>query len=758
MRNRDFTHLHLHTDKGSLLDGVGQVKQYVVKAKKMKFKHLGISDHGSIDAVVDFENECRTNDISPVIGSEFYVSCDDDWKGRRKHMCLFVKNETGWNNLTKMLSYASLDTFYRKPIVELGTIYDNCEGLIITTACVGSWLYLDSGMDFFEEVRKKIGDDLYLEIMPHSHQLQYDVNKFCLDLSKKFDVNMITTADVHYVNKEDVILQDVLLAVNGKRTWSDPKRFSLDFRDLYLMSTKEMLSMYKNQDIISIEDAEQSMRNTMLIAKKCEDFTIPKQEISLPVVKKYEKLTVAENIKKICKKNFKEKFGKSLKRNKIYKDRFEEELRVITSKKFENYFMIAWDFLNKCREVGIEIGPGRGSVSGSLLCYLLKITKVDPLKHKLLFERFLNEDRGDWPDIDMDIEKARIEDSKKILEETYGKYNVAGVTNYVAMKGKGALRDVSRVFEVPLELVNMVSKEMGDEFTLEQALEETESGRHFKRHYSKVSNIALRLEGTIRSASQHAAAVIISKTDLRESGQCALVRRNKKILVNWEMKNSEEMGLMKLDVLSLSNLSITRETKELVKNAHGITLKDDVLLGLKDKAVYEDISIGKTSGIFQFNTYSMTALSKELKVDSFELMSAAQALVRPGPADSGITAEFIKRRHGKSWEPMHPIYEKITKETFSQIIYQEQIMRMFTEMADCPSLLLIKSERLLVKKEMLVNLSSTNKCSLMVAKRWEHWMRKELMNSGWCLKRMPTILSTRVIVLAILTFLMRLPI
>jgi len=1142
MKNSSFCHLHLHTDF-SILDGLGKASEYAERAKEMKFKYLAITDHGAIDNTINFQNECLKRDIIGIIGCELYLTSYDDFKGKSGHCCVFVKNEIGWRNLCQILSIANLDHFYRKPRIDFNILYDLCEGLVCTTACAGSWLKLKDGIPFFHKLHKKIGGDLYLEIMPHHLDVQDEVNAICLDLHKKTSVKLISTVDAHYVRKEDHLTHDVLLCIQTKTTMDNPNRFRFDFEGSYLQSCDEILENYATRGIIDEKTVKRSLFNTLEIAEKCKDFRIPKHEITLPDYRPFPDLSPKQNLKKLYLDMAEERLGFSLSENKEYRDRAKMEYEVITEKNFETYFLVLYDIVNFCKQNQILTGIGRGSVGGSLLAFILGITEIDPIKYDLIFERFLNRQRNDYPDIDLDVPRHRREEVRQYLVKKYGENCIAGVSTFAYLKGRSVIKDVSRVFGVDLKEVDLFAKSMEQkgEDIVKNAVENSEEGKLFAKKYPKVVDIAQKLEGTVRgcltgdcyvltsnglkklkdilvgdsvvshtgqykrvsntimyknkdekllcvrakfgdasspikmtkdhkvlavkrkmtesyyrwingdlkrrptliyenfknddlewiradelvigdvvftpwiknreiedilnidlskyfdkydsdyvfyntlkknyiseaslmekyaiskrawentkngisrtinkvkveealkneginfekwrllknnnykefkvkkflsfdndfcemvgrwigdghlsfksevnktyrwgltfniteidelkkyiayfdrigiqtsikdrsknnamglniycqgfcrlfadifsdyhqtsttkyipdifkrlpedkikslisglieadgyvsikrssetigtnsmrlkndireclhilkipsnctyckpkeklfngklclckenfsirfsgitidknkirekfpdrnegfysqifeiyetepesvfditvdgdnsyvtsnytvhNSSQHASAVIISKNDLYKSGQCTLRKKDHHTIINWDMNNCEKNGLIKFDLLGLTQLSVIGETIKLVKEIDSVELKITDFLNPDDQEVFSLLSGGDTSGVFQLNTWTMTNYIKKLVINKFDDMIAAVALVRPGASDSGVADEYLLRKHGKTWEPKHPIYEDITKDTYGLIPYQEQIMFMFTRMA-----------------------------------------------------------------------------
>jgi DNA polymerase III subunit alpha len=416
--------LHTHTSMGSLLDGMGLTEDYCRHASEIDMPYLGISDHGTADNFVNFQKSCKKWNIIPIFGVEFYVVPDIAIKAKgeqRNHVLAFAKNETGFQNILKMISISNIDGFFFRPRVSPEILLQHSEGLIITTGCSASPLTRGYGVELFENLIDKNPGDVYLEIMPHTHKEQYDVNQICLDFSKKYDVKMIATNDSHYVRKEDAKAHEVMLAVGTAKKWNDPARWKFNGSDFYLRSRRDMIQAFVNQNQFEREVFADAMANTMEIAIKCSDLQWIKQcEVSLPKVSTVSVDDDFQALEGLCRSAF---IKMGFDNNKIYRERLDEELSLIKEKKFERYFLLVWDLINWCRNENIMVGPGRGSSSGSLVCYLLGITQIDPIKHGLLFFRFLAPDRClvGGTKILTDAGEKKIEDLK-VGDKIYNKH------------------------------------------------------------------------------------------------------------------------------------------------------------------------------------------------------------------------------------------------------------------------------------------------------------------------------------------------
>jgi DNA polymerase-3 subunit alpha len=709
MRNENFCHLHVHSEF-SQLDGMGTAKEYAAEAKHKKFKYLALTDHGNQDGLIQFQKECIENDIKPILGCEMYIVENLDKNKLRGHICVWVKNAEGYRNLCKMLTFANTDGFYYKPRVTYDYFLENCKGLCVSTACMISFArVLPNGMDFFNLLHKKLGEDFYCEVMPHdiSHQVRW--NKKIIRVAEKKRIKVIATNDCHYVKRWHWKAQEVLLAIQRKTTMDDPNRFKFSINGLHLRSAREMEKAFK---INGHSFQSRFLSNTLEIAEKCSRFTIPKKDIALPRVPGVPinpskakaflwDLCNDGYIKKCSPTRAPEGYVQNIAHDREYYERLKEEYDLIIKKKFERYIFMVWEVINWCKANNILVGPGRGSAGGSLMLYLLGITAVDPIKHKLLFSRFINEDRIDYPDIDIDFEDRKRRLVRMHLETVYGTDKVAGVSSFNRMKAKAVMKDVGRAFKIPWQETEVFTKliEDNDDHTgIQDAIEAYPECRDYAEKYPKVVKFAKQLEGQVRGYGQHAAALVISKEEIGTSGRCNLRLQEELSIVNWEKDDTEYVGLMKLDALSLKLLSILSETKKLIKQNHNVDIDFEHDIDMNDKSVFNQINDGKNVGVFQFGTYAMSALIEEMGIQNFGHMSDAVALVRPGPANSGMTEQYIKRKHGESWDPMHEIYENITKDTYGVIAYQEQVMQVISEIAGLPYSTADKIRKIIGKK------------------------------------------------------------
>ena len=676
-------HLHLHS-QSSYLDGFGSAKNYTKRAAELGFEYLAVTDHGNIDAAIDWQEECEKEKIKPIIGSELYVVSDMQKKDKnenRGHLTALVYNINGWRTLCRWLTKANQEGFYHRPRCDYELILNSdLDGLIFGTACAGSVIMKPGGDRFIHDLADKAGlDNVFIEIMPHDIKAQHILHE---KIKKDYrDWPLIATNDAHYILEEDWEVQEVLLAIQRNVKWNDKNRWRFGFTGLHLRTADEMILAFRKQNDFDRKTTREALERTVDIAQRCADFKIEKQEICLPELPyKISERTEFDELKKSCTIAMRE-FGYHKKTE--YQKRLEEELDLIKRKNFSRYFLLVQDFITACKSKGWAIGPGRGSVGGSLIAHLLKITdkELDPIKYNLPFSRFLSENRVDWPDIDIDVEKRFRQQAVDMLFETYGENHVAYISTESRLRSRGVIRDLGRIFEIPTAEVSSIAnaifeKDHEESSAIEEAIEKNSDAAAFAKKYPKIIKLALKLEGQYRGTGKHAAGIVVEGTDLTSGQKCVL---KKDYVVNWNMKSCEKQGLMKLDVLGLATLSVIEEAIALIKekdpqfDIHNIPKNDREALKLIDE--------GNTVGIFQVSARPLTELCIQMKIEDFEHINAAIALIRPGPSESGMTDEYVRRQHGEQWEKEHPIYEEITKDTYGKLVYQEQVILVLSRMA-----------------------------------------------------------------------------
>lgn len=678
----NFTHLHCHGSY-SLLDGLGTPEKMAQAAKDLGFQALGITDHGNIDCFVKWQKACLDIGINPIFGCEMYIDenrFETGREARRYHVCFFVKNQIGFENLQKLLTIANLEGFAKKPRIDPDSVLKNCDGLIMSTACLASFVQTVWGKKFLKQFARQNPGDIYYEIMPIDVDRQVDFNLEIIQLAQKMDGKIIATNDVHYIKKEDEELQEVLLCINSADKISNPNRFKFECKTHYMCTAKEMLGMFRrNHPDIDMRLVKQAMNNTQEIVDKCKDFRLMKYPVVLPLIPQCSEGQEEEFLSNLISTGLRKKVkqGKiDKKRLPEYRSRIDEEFALLKDKKFVRYFLVVWEFIEWCRKNDIAVGPGRGSAGGSIIAYLIDIVQVDPLKYDLLFARFISPSRNDLPDIDCDFQDTERHRVREHVQELYGVNNVAGISTFVSIKGKGSFRDVCRVFDIPNKEVNEVSKLLDDEddLTLDSFNNsEFEEVREFAKEHPDVVDFTCRLQHVVRGYGQHAAGVCISDTDLRDGTKCNLVKRRGEVVCNWDKDDAEYMGLVKIDFLGLSALSRIHECLTLIEETTGDRIiPEDIPLDNSD--VYAMIDSGDTAGIFQLGTYGICKLCKDLGIEEFKDLYNVTALYRPGPLGSGITEEFVARKNGKEYQHICPQMADITKDTYGCIVYQEQVM------------------------------------------------------------------------------------
>jgi DNA polymerase-3 subunit alpha len=714
----DFVHLHLHTQY-SLLDGAIKIKDLASKAKEFGYSAVAITDHGNLFGILDFYKSMKEQGIKPLLGMEAYFTTGSrfDRKGKgsednitdryNHHLILIAKNDVGLKNLYKLSSLAFKEGFYYKPRIDYELLSKYSEGLIAITACLkGVPTYYASigdvqkAEDWVKKFKDIFGEDLYLELQVNSLPEQEVANRNLIEIGKKLGVKLVATADAHYLLPEDRIAHQVLMAVQMKKTLNELQRSEFKCANEYLhfASPQEMWERFKGK----FDGWEKALLNTLEVAEKCQDSfeVLENKGYLLPSFS--ENSSEAELLKELAIKGLRQRIEQGLaKDSKEYWDRLEYELSVVEKMGFAGYFLIVQDFVNWAKGQKIPVGPGRGSAAGSLLAFALGITDVDPIKHGLLFERFLNPERVSMPDIDVDF---CMENRDRVLEyvrKKYGAENTAKIITYNVMKAKQTLRDTARALGLPYSEADKLAKLIppgdvqGTWLSLEEMLltpiEELleKYGKHRtdieinakklrklaqeNPEIKRLLEIALRLEGLTRHTSLHAAGVVISPVPLEEL--VPLYYDDGELATQFDMVKLEEVGLVKMDFLGLKTLTELEKMRQMVAQRHGKEI-EFLKLPLDDPKVYELLKKGLTSGVFQLESSGMKNLLKRLEPDNFDDIVAVLALYRPGPLKSGLVDSYINRKHGR--EPIEypfPELEPILKETYGVWVYQEQIMK-----------------------------------------------------------------------------------
>lgn len=677
-------HLHTHSEY-SILDGLGSPDSIAKRSFELGFKYIAISDHASADGFLKFQSACNKYGISPIYGVEFYIVPDGSTKEKdekRGHILALAKNDIGVNNIFNMLTVANLSYFYSRPRIDYELLLNNCDGLIFSTGCSSSFVNLPTGVDFLKQLINKTNGNVFGEIMSHCTDIQCELNNKIVKLSNELDFDLVATVDNHYSYEEYQESHDVLLAIQSKKTWNDPKRWKFDKKyKLYLMTPDEIISEFEKQGAVKKQDYLRAMKNTLAIAQDCKGVKISKKEMNLPPIPGFENVNENRFLRELVLNGYYDKIASII--HPTYELRIEEELNTIYNMNFSRYFLIMWDLVKWCRENGILVST-RGSVGNSLVAYLIDIVKIDPIQYNLPFARFLNESRGDAVDVDLDISHNKRSVVFDRLKSVYGEYNVANVSTFLTIKDNLSVRDVSRVFEVPLEDVNKFTKVI-DETENNSIVEafDTNEGKEFSKKYPNVVKHTKILKGAVRGKGSHAAGLIVSKDDLRTCGRCYLQNGKHGININWEKNDAEYQGLIKFDLLGLKNLTAIDETVRLIKENHNIDI-DVYSIPLDDNNVYREVSKGNTVGIFQIGTAGATKHVIDIGIDNIYTWSDAIALIRPGPKDSGMLEDYIKRKHGEDWDKKHLEYEKMLQKTYGVVVYQDDLINIINKIAGLP--------------------------------------------------------------------------
>lgn len=686
----NFTHLHVHSEY-SQLDGHGNPEAYAKRAKALGMSAIAITDHANIDGAIQWQKACARHGIDPIIGCELYVVPDAKVKAKgdkRGHMTVLVEDVHGYHCLLRLLSKAYVDGYYYRPRIGFDDILGESDydlhGLCFLTGCCESFINLPGGEEFLWALGA-LEHDLVFEVMPTNIPHQKEHNKNVLRLAQEMKAPVVATADCHYVLKQHAQTQEVMLAIQRKAKWNDANRWT--FTSSHLRSFREMCVAFDEQGVLTRRQYLSALAYTNEVARWCSGFRIPKLDIELPKTryeKQWEHLNADEILEELCDEGKRRLFPDTGVMPSRYQERYNLEMELIQRKGFSRYFLIVKEIVDWCKGEGIMVGPGRGSVGGSLLALLLGITQgVDPIRYGLLFERFISEDRLDYPDIDLDFENIKCDQVRQHLEEEYGTTHVAGISTFLRLKSKASVRDVGRVFDLPPKEVDTFAKAINpkehDEDIIASAGNELPEGQKFKAQYPKEFDLMVTLEGTIRTAGQHPAGLIVSGTDLMCSDRCHLLKRKDKFVINWDMGDSEYAGLMKIDILKLDTLTVLQEARRLLKR-QGVEI-DYGEIPLDDPTVYRRLAQGDLEGVFQLSGYACAKLCEKIQIDDIEDVAAIISLARPGPAESGMTDLYVARKKGAKWNPVHPSYEAITEETYGVMAYQEQMMRAMVDLA-----------------------------------------------------------------------------
>lgn len=675
----NFTHLHVHTEY-SLLDGSNKINEYVARVKELGMNSAAITDHGVMFGCIDFYRAAKAAGIKPILGCEVYVAPGSRFdreigqaEDRYYHLVLLAENNHGYENLMKIVSKAFVDGFYYKPRVDMDLLQEYHEGIIALSACLAGEVAKNITRGMYEEAKsaalryeKIFGKgNFFLELQDHGIPQQQGVNQQLLRMSQETGIALVATNDVHYTYDTDAEAHDILLCVQTRKLLSDENRMRYEGGQYYVKSPEEMAELFPY--------IPEALENTQKIADRCEveiEFGVtklPKFDVPAPY-------TSWEYLNKLCYDGLKERYSGDLIE---LEKRLEYELGVIKTMGYVDYFLIVWDFIRFARDHDIMVGPGRGSAAGSLVSYTLGITKLDPIKYNLLFERFLNPERVSMPDIDVDFCFERRQEVIDYVVEKYGKDRVVQIVTFGTMAARGVIRDVGRVMDLPYAQCDAIAKMIPEELniTIDKALK---MNPELKNLYTtdemvkKLIDMSRRLEGLPRHTSMHAAGVVISQKSVDEYVPLARASDGS-IVTQFTMTTLEELGLLKMDFLGLRTLTVIQKAVKLIEKNKGISLDMDHV-DYNDKAVYDMLGAGKTEGVFQLESAGMTSFMKELKPESLEDVIAGISLYRPGPMD--FIPQYIEGKNNPdSIHFLCPQLEPILSATYGCIVYQEQVMQ-----------------------------------------------------------------------------------
>ncbi len=683
MRMADFIHLHNHSEY-SLLDGSIRLQDLIFRAQKYDMPAVALTDHGVLYGMIKFYRQAKDAGIKPIIGCEVYVTPGDHRQREDRelyHLVLLASNRRGYHNLIRLVTKSHIDGFYYKPRVDKELLYRHSEGLIATSACLEGEIprLLDEGrVEEAEESLKEYieiygRDDFFLELQDHRLRREKQLNPELIELADEFNLELIASNDCHYLDKSDAEFHDVLLALQTNSEIDDEDRLTFPNDEFYFKSPEEM------QEIFS--GVPEALKNTTRIAGRC-SLELDFNQFHLPEYPEAREKNISpeEMLRNMCREALEERFpddGKA-------RERMEYELDTICEMGYAAYFLIVQDFVREAEDRGIRVGPGRGSAAGSFVSYLLGITKVNPLKYGLIFERFLNPERVSLPDIDIDFDERR-DEIIEYVSERYGKERVAQIGTFGTMAARGAVRDVGRVMGMDYDRVDRVAKaipRMQDD-SLAEIRKSSSRLQDMEDEDEEISGLldrAEKVEGLPRHISTHAAGVIIGPEPLIEL--IPLQKQDETRITQLPMEDLEALGLLKMDFLGLRNLTVIEDTLDRIKDNHDRSLDIDSV-ALDDEEVYRMLGRGDTAGVFQMESRLFQDLTSRLQPDRFSDLIALLALGRPGPLGSGLVDDYIKCRRGEK-EPqyLHPSLRAILEETFGLILYQEQVMEIASKLGN----------------------------------------------------------------------------
>ena len=697
MQPSNFVHLHLHTSY-SLLDSSIRHDSLFKRAVEYKMPAVAMTDHGNMFGAVEFYSGAKRHGLNPIIGCEVYVAPESRHEKKSKHhlrdasyhLILLAQNDTGYKNLLLLVTSGYFEGFYYKPRIDKELLAEHAEGLIALSSCgrgeVADCISKEDiprAMEVAGQYREIMGEgNFFLEMQYHKMEYQEKINKELIQIGKKLSLPLVATNNCHYLEKKDFRAHEILLCLQTGKTIHDPYRMQYPSDEYYFKSPEEMIELFK--------EVPEAIENTVKIAERC-NLEMEFDKLNFPDYPVPESYTLESYLEEKARSGLQERMDTMTKRGvafdkQAYENRLKVELGIIRDMGYPGYFLIVWDFIDHARSQNIPVGPGRGSAAGSVVAYALKITDIDPLKYSLLFERFLNPERVSMPDIDIDF---CIEGREKVInyvtEKYGGEQNVSQIITFGSMNAKGVLRDVGRVLDLTYGEVDKLAKLVPNRLniTLEEAFKEESKFGELKKENEKVAElleIALSLEGLPRHCSTHAAGVVISSKPLTQF--LPLYKGgNDEVVTQFSMTNVEKLGLLKMDFLGLKTLTVIDNALRLIKQSRNVDL-DISGIPLDDPETFKLLSDGRTLGVFQLESSGMRDLLKKMKPDCFEDIIALLALYRPGPLESGMVDDYVKRKHGTMEEKYDlPELKDILKETHGVILYQEQVMNIASVLA-----------------------------------------------------------------------------
>ena len=690
MDHSGFVHLHCHTEY-SLLDGANKVDKMFGRIKALNQPAVAMTDHGNMFGAIEFYREAKSHGVKPIIGCEIYVAPGSRFerkgvdKGRKEynnHLILLAMNNEGYRNLCKLVSLGYMEGFYYKPRIDKEILKELSGGLIALSACLQGEVSQALNYGNYEKAKAAVenyasifGDRYYIEIQDNKLPEQEKVNRLLVELAKEVSIPVVATNDCHYGERDDFHAHDVLLCVQTGKTVDDDNRLKLETDELFLKSAEEM-----NQ---GFEWCPGAVARTVEIAERC-NLEIEFGKYHFPTFTPPKEISLDDYLDELAQQGLDERLEGVTDPavRKSYRERLDYELGVIKDMQFPGYFLVVADFINYAKQNGIPVGPGRGSSAGSLVAYALRITDLDPIRHVLIFERFLNPERKSMPDIDVDFCIRGRAQVIQYVKDKYGADRVAQIATFGTMKAKAAIRDVGRALGFSFAETDSIAKlipapKQGFDYPLTEAMKMEPRLPELMKNDPRVKTLmdhALRLEGLVRHASTHAAGVVLSNLPLVD--HCPLfVDKEGGIVTQYEMTWVEKIGLVKFDFLGLKTLTLLHDCLKLIEVTCGDKI-DLNRLPLDDKKTYRTLCQGNTTGVFQLESTGIRDMTVRIRPNCFEDLVAILALYRPGPLDSGMTEDYIKRKSGKEKiKYLHPLLEGILKDTYGVIVYQEQVMQ-----------------------------------------------------------------------------------